>query len=366
MSILNRLGLNSQNKTETNKVDRLYYAIAENYKISSIELENIQLKYAINETIQTSSEDFKGVVSKVKSGLSNMWEKILEIFKSIRKFIRSIIDKIFRRKIKKIVDQSKEVVNTVMKGKTSTKTSTMSNTVVDNQMSKSPKTPLSQKAPKTQDYDYERVYIYINRYFWEDKNNIADKLYSLSITVNKYYKILIEKTDPDKGLIPAVADYLNNDKTDSHVFWSIDEPKDVTRNFEDVISVIEKLGNEIETNKDDFIKVAINPDGGLEFIKEQLDRIGKLCEDIDKKYRLIDKETENVIKRLERMTKSKKKNVTDEKRSNLSSVMDAVKTLQEIVSSGTKTTLNTLYKIAVLSKVSMASKSSDGSYSVVK
>lgn len=66
------------------------------------------------------------------------------------------------------------------------------------------------------------------------------------------------------------------------------------------------------------------------------------------------------------MMKSKKKNVTDEKRSNLSSVMDAVKTLQEIVSSGTKTTLNTLYKIAVLSKVSMASKSSDGSYSVVK
>lgn len=140
----------------------------------------------------------------------------------------------------------------------------------------------------------------------------------------------------------------------------------MTGAFEDVISDIEKLGSEIETNKDDFIKVAINPDGGLEFIKEQLDSIGKLCEDIDKKYRLIDKETENVIKRLERMTKSKKKNVTDEKRNNLSSVMDAVKTLQEIVSSGTKTTLNTLYKIAILSKVSLASKNSDGNYNVVK
>ena len=55
MSILNRLGLNVNQTTEIEKCDRLYYAIAENYKISSIELENIKLKDAINETIATSS-----------------------------------------------------------------------------------------------------------------------------------------------------------------------------------------------------------------------------------------------------------------------------------------------------------------------
>lgn len=117
MDILNRIGLNAEDGHVDKKVDRLYYAIAENYKISSIELENIQLKDAINETMQASSEDFKGVVEKVKSGLSNIWEKILEIFKAIRKFFKSLIDKIFRRKIKKDIDKSKEVINTILSGK---------------------------------------------------------------------------------------------------------------------------------------------------------------------------------------------------------------------------------------------------------
>lgn len=105
-----------------------------------------------------------------------------------------------------------------MTGKTSTKTSTMSNTMADNQTSKTPKTTSSQKTTKAQDYDYERVYIYINKHFWEDKGDIKNRLNTLSIKINNYYKILTEKRDSNKGLIPAVVDYLNNDKTDSDVF----------------------------------------------------------------------------------------------------------------------------------------------------
>ena len=64
------------------------------------------------------------------------------------------------------------------------------------------------------------------------------------------------------------------------------------------------------------------------------------------------------------MMKSKKKNITDEKRSHVKEMMHAVEALQNIVSDGTKTTLNTLYKIVVLTRVSIATENDNESYIV--
>lgn len=95
MSILNRIGLNTENKTETNKDDRLYYAVAENYKISSIELENIQLKDAINETISASQES-ETIVKKDRNLLQKTWDKFIEFVNKIIKFIKRVALKIRR------------------------------------------------------------------------------------------------------------------------------------------------------------------------------------------------------------------------------------------------------------------------------
>ena len=114
------------------------------------------------------------------------------------------------------------------------------------------------------------------------------------------------------------------------------------------------MRNGLDAKKDNFIKVSLKKNVGLNWIKRSIDEIGRFYENIDKKYRIIDKEIEGVIKRLERMMKSKKKPITDEKRDYISKVMDAVKALQEIVSNGTKTTLTTLNKIVELTRVSIA------------
>lgn len=356
MSILNRLGLNAINKTETNKVDRLYYAVAENYKISSIELENIKLKDAINETIATSSEDFKGVVSKVKSGLSNIWEKILSIFEAIRKFFRSIIDKIFRRKIKKDIDKSKEVINTILKSKTST----VSNTTTGN--NKTSKTPLLLNA-KSSIYQ-NPVGIYINKYFLNNHHIINNAISYFSRDVDDYCECLLEKKDSKIGLIPGVAKYLDSGSTDGDALYVFGDSANVYRDFSRLNSSMEEIGNEMEANKDNFVKVTIDKDLTLERIKNNIDSIGKLYENIDRKFHIIDKEIEDIIKRITRMMKSKKKNITGEKRSHVKEMMHAVEALQNIVSDGTKTTLNTLYKIVVLTRVSIATENNNESYIV--
>ena len=359
MSILNRLGLNVNQTTETEKCDRLYYAIAENYKISSIELENIQLKEAINETISTSSEDFKGVVSKVKSGLSNIWEKILSIFEAIRKFFRSIIDKIFRRKIKKDIDKSKEVINTILKSKSS-KSSTVSNTTTDNK--KTTKTPLLLNVNSS---IYQNpVGIYINKYFLNNHHIINNALSYFSRDVDDYCEILLEKKDSKVGLIPGVTKYLDSGSTDGDAFNIFGNSANVYRDFSRLNSSMEEIGNEMEANKDNFVKVTIDKDFTLKRIKNNTDSIGKLYENIDRKFHIIDKEIEDIIKRITRMMKSKKKNITDEKRSHVKEMMHAVEALQNIVSDGTKTTLNTLYKIVVLTRVSIATENNNESYIV--
>ena len=232
MDILNRLGLNVSEKSDNTKGNRLYYAIAENYKISSIELENIQLKNVINETMKASSEDFKGVVEKVKSGLSNIWEKILEIFKAIRKFFKSIIDKIFRRKIKKDIDKSKEVINTILSGKgavgksvVSTRTKPSDNKT-DNTTSKN---PLLIEEPAS--YKKNMVYIYINKYFSHDNSAVRSIIENLSTVVDDYYKILMEKNDSEVGLIPGVSKYLDNNSTYNDAFIFFREPEKVKRKF---------------------------------------------------------------------------------------------------------------------------------------
>lgn len=358
MDILNRLGLNVGNKDETNKGDRLYYAVAENYKMSSIELENIQLKDAINETMKASSEDFKGVVDKVKSGLSNIWEKILEIFKAIRKFIKSIIDKVFRRKIKKEIDNSKEVLNTVLKDKQSTSKNSTTNT-----NTKTPsKRPLLLKAPEYSDIN--RVNIYINKYFLDNHNLVRNKLDYFATTVGDYCEVLLEKKDADTGLIPGIVEYLNSGSVDGSVFFYFRKPENVKRKFNSYIESIMEIGKAMDSNKDNFIKVDIQKNSTLSIIKNNIEEIGKLYEYIDKKYRIIDKEIGNIIKRVDRMMKSKKKEkiITDKNRDRVSMILDATKALQGIISEGTKTTLSTLYKIAVLSRLSIASENSDRSY----
>ena len=362
MDILNRLGLNVENKTETNKGDRLHYAVAENYKISSIELENIQLKDAINETMKASSEDFKGVVDKVKSGLSNIWEKILEIFKAIRKFFKSIIDKIFRRKIKKDIDKSKEVINTILSGKAATSTKSTPNTNVKTESqkdTKTSKTPLLLEEPEYRKKD--NVDIYINIYYWDNHTEVAKIINDFSVNVNDYYDILMDKTNKDAGLIPGIAEYLNSGSTDSDVFFFLYKPKHVERKVSSFVKRIEEIGEKLDSNKDNFKKVTTTK-FNLKFIKDHTDLIGRLFEDIDKKYRVIDKEIGGIIKRVERMVKSKKKNVTDKNKETVSKILEVTKILQGIISEGTKTTLKTLYNIALLTRLSIASENNDRSY----
>lgn len=207
------------------------------------------------------------------------------------------------------------------------------------------------------------VYIYINKYFSHDNSAVRSIIENLSTVVDDYYEILMEKNDSEVGLIPGVAKYLDNNSTYNDAFIFFREPEKVKRKFSRHIENIEEVGKYIDKCKDNFEKVSISKDM-LRYIKNNIDAIGKVYENIDKKYRVIDKEIAGIIKRVERMMKSKKKqnNITDEKRETVSKILEATKVLQDIISEGTKTTLKTMYKMVVLTRLSIAKEDYDKSY----
>ena len=161
-----------------------------------------------------------------------------------------------------------------------------------------------------------------------------------------------------------MAKYLDSGSTDGDALYVFGDSANVYRDFSRLNSSMKEIGNEMEANKDNFVKVTIDKDLTLKRIENNIDSIGKLYENIDRKFHIIDKEIEDIIKRITRMIKSKKKNITGEKRSHVKEMMHAVEALQNIVSDGTKTTLNTLYKIVVLTRVSIATENNNESYIV--
>lgn len=192
---------------------------------------------------------------------------------------------------------------------------------------------------------------------------INNALSYFSRDVDDYCEILLEKKDSKVGLIPGVAKYLDSGSTDGDAFNIFDNSTNVYRYFSRLNSSMKQIGNEMDANKYNFVKVTIDKDFALERIKSNINSISKLYENIDRKFHIIDKEIEGIIKRITRMMKSKKKkNITDEKRSRVKEMMHVVEALQHVVSDGTKTTLNTLYKITLLARVSIATENRDNNY----
>lgn len=347
MNILNRLGLNVGNKDETNKHDRLYYAVAENYKISSIELENIQLKDAINETMKASSEDFKGVVDKVKSGLSNIWEKILSIFEAIRKFIKSIIDKVFKRKIKKDLETTKTTLEKAAKSTpqgTTKRASTSTVNIPKSSIDKA-KTVVDSAKETTNIQNKDFTYVRICGYYYDNVYKIDDILSRFSNNIDFYSEVLLEK-DPNRyGIIPALVDYLDNGEYDTTLSLFKDGKKKLfTVKFEnDIKDLNDILSKSIESG---YVVKELNKISTSVLI-HNIKRIEKLYSYVSKDLNTIDRSIGDVIYRIRKLIKYRsKKNRSDEKRlQGAEQVLESVKNLQNLVTKHSKGIITTFGKL---------------------
>lgn len=92
--LVDRLGISYNKPSVKHKYSDLY-TLSENYKLSTIELENAQLKDAINETISASQES-ETIVKKDRNLLQKTWDKFIEFVNKIIKFIKRVALKIRR------------------------------------------------------------------------------------------------------------------------------------------------------------------------------------------------------------------------------------------------------------------------------